>query len=95
MRRWLLALIFALSATHLFAQRFLTLPDLSTLATPDSGRLSLDPRTGLIYATNYSTLLSGVKTNGLGRLVGGVPDLNWRPALPLYVQPRFSIRKIF
>ncbi len=86
MSRWLLALLLGLGSMQLHAQRFLTLPDLSTLTRPESGQLSVDPRSGLIYATNFSTLLSGVKTNGLGRVFDGIPDLSWRPALRLYVQ---------
>ena len=64
MRRWLLALFIVLGATQLHAQRFLTLPDLSTLTSPQGGQLSVDPKSGLVYATNFSSLLSGVKTNG-------------------------------
>ena len=90
--RWFLLFILALSAVSVLAQRVLTLPVLSTLTGPDGiGELSVDPKSGMVYASGFSSRLSGVKANGLARLQGGVPDLSWRPT----TAPSVSSRPVF
>ena len=89
MRQLLVALLFTFNAVPLCAQGVLTLPDLAALTGQQSaGSLSVDPRGGSIYVGNASRL-SGMKHSGLARLVNGVPDLSWRPAVTGSVLSRF------
>jgi hypothetical protein len=89
MRQLLIALLFTFNAVPLCAQGVLTLPDLAALTGQQSaGSLSVDPRSGSIYVSNASRL-SGMRNSGLARLVNGVPDLSWRPALTGSVLSRF------
>ncbi len=89
MRQLLIALLFIFNAMPLCAQRVLTLPDLAALTGQQgAGSLSVDPRSGSIYVSNASRL-SGMRNSGLARLVNGVPDLSWRPAVTGSVRSRF------
>ena len=91
MRQCLLVLLLALGATQVCAQRVLSLPDLSALTGQvGTGGLSVDPRSGSIYVTR-SSRVSGMKSNGLARLVNGVPDLSWRPAVSVRSAPVFAL----
>ena len=83
-RRLAICILFFTAGTAL-GQRFLTLPDLSALTTAGNGLLSVDPRSGFVYATGGMSQLSGVKIAGLARLSPeGIPDLSWRPSTRFY-----------
>ena len=62
------------------AQRLLTVPDFSTLTRRGSSVVSLDPKTGFIYANFYGDRAMGVASSGLARVSpSGVIDAYWQP----------------
>lgn len=62
------------------AQRVPTSPDLSAVTRRGSGAVSLDPKTGFIYARFYGDRAMGIASSGLARVSpAGVIDAYWRP----------------
>jgi len=80
MLKQLLVSVLLLAANVAGAQRLLTTPDLSTLTNGRSGYLSVDPRSGFVYASFAGDRAMGVASSGLARVSpGGVIDAFWHP----------------
>ena len=80
MFKQLLVCVLLMVANVVGAQRLLTAPDLSTLTRRGSSAVSLDAKTGFIYANFYGDRALGVASSGLARVSpSGVIDAYWRP----------------
>ena len=78
-KQFLVGVLF-LAANAVGAQRLLTTPDLSTMTYQRLGNLTVDSRSGFIYASFYGDRAMGVASSGLARVSpAGVIDAYWRP----------------
>ena len=78
-KRFLLCVL-CLVSNVVSAQRLLATPDLSALTRGSSAAVSLDPKTGFIYANFYGDRAMGVASSGLARVSpSGVIDAYWQP----------------
>ena len=72
--------VLLLAANAAGAQRLLTVPDLSALTSPRLASVTIDPRSGFIYASFHGDRAMGVASSGLARVSpSGVIDAYWRP----------------
>lgn len=77
----LLLVLFSMSINEALAQRALTTPDLTALTASTNPKVSLDPRSGWLYAAGSFTRIMGVTATGLARTtLAGVVDTSWRPS---------------
>ena len=75
-----LVCVLLLVASAAGAQRLLTLPDLSSFTGNGGAYLSLDPRSGWIYASGTGNRAMGVDVPDLARMSpDGVIDVKWKP----------------
>ena len=78
-KQWLVCVLW-LVANVAVAQRLLSVPDLSALTGGQAGYVSVDSRSGFIYASFDGDRAMGVASSGLARVApSGVIDAYWRP----------------
>ena len=72
--------VLLLAAGAAGAQRLLTVPDLSSLTGNGGAYVSIDPRSGWLYASGFSNRALGLDAAGLARVSpDGVIDAYWKP----------------
>ena len=80
MFKQVLVCVLLLTANMAAAQRLLSVPDLSALTVGQAGYVSVDRRSGFIYASFNGDRAMGVASSGLARVApSGVIDAYWHP----------------